>query len=296
MTKQQLEIFVRLAKTRNYSIVAENMHMSQPTISYQIKKLEEELGYNLFIRDTRSVNLTSAGFSFYEDCQGILDRLNSAISRASNTAQQFQANLSIGCISSMMPRLEKTLELFHSERPDVYLSIFESDPFDILTRISRREFSLAICSFAKKLQIYRQFHFHSLIEGHFICAVPADHPLAERRMIQIADLEDENLILLKSEKSPPELRALQETIQRVIPRSITYYSGGASLSVSMIQARIGIAVMPDFVCPDKPGIVKIPIDWPDTIQIGVYWEERSNNKEIMQFISCADRAFMTSSC
>ena len=107
MTKRQREIFIGLAKTRSYSIVAERMHMSQPTISYQIKKLEEELGYALFIRDTRSVDLTSAGLTFYEDCKGILDRLNSAISRARNTAQQFHASLSIGCVAQTEPLRDK---------------------------------------------------------------------------------------------------------------------------------------------------------------------------------------------
>ena len=291
MTMQQLEIFVNLGKTRNYTSVAESMHMSQPTVSYHIKKLEEELGFNLFVRDTRSVNLTSAGLALYEDCQNILDRLNRAVSRARNTAQQFRSNLSIGCISSMMPGLEKALELFHKERPDVYLSIFESDPFDTLTKIANREFSLGIGSFVKQIMYNKQFRFHPLLEGKFICAVPIDSNLANKRVIQIADLDGEDLILLKNENAPPELRKLQETIQREIPNSVTYYSGAAALSASMIQAKIGIAVMPDFACPNKSGIVKIPLEWTETIQIGLYWDSHYNSLEVKQFIKCADKAF-----
>ena len=160
-----------------------------------------------------------------------------------------------------------------------------------MVKMSHREFSLSICSFAKKQEIRKQFQYHPLFEGHFVCVVPSDHHLAGKTMIQLADLENEDLILLKGEFSPPELRALQETIQKVIPKSITYFSGSASLSASMIQAKIGIAVMPDFVFPDKPGIVKIPVDWPDTVQIGILWEKQSENREIMQFINCADRTF-----
>ena len=291
MTKQQLEIFVSLGKSRNYTSVAENMHMSQPTVSYHIKKLEEELGFSLFVRDTRSVELTSAGLALFEDCQNILDRLNRAVSRARNTAQQFHSTLSVGCISSMMPRLEKTLELFHEERPDVYLSIFESDPFDTLTKIAGREFSLGISSHVKQIAHSRQFRFHPLLEGSFICAVPVGSRLAGRKMIRIADLDGENLILLKNENAPPELRRLQETIQSEIPNSVTYYSGAASLSASMIQAKIGSAVMPDFACPNKSGIVRIPVEWPETIQIGLYRDSRYDSLEIRQFMKCADKAF-----
>ncbi|MNL65286.1 Hca operon transcriptional activator [compost metagenome] len=76
MNIQQLKCFVSLAETLNFSKTAEKLNLTQPAVSHNIKSLENELGILLFVRNKRTVNLTLAGNSFYEDMEGLLFRLD----------------------------------------------------------------------------------------------------------------------------------------------------------------------------------------------------------------------------
>lgn len=91
MDIKQLECFVNLAETLNFSLTAQAMFLSQPTVSNQIKQLEKEIGFKLFERTKREVELTKAGASFYEDIKDVIANINQGIVKARNFAEKYDS-------------------------------------------------------------------------------------------------------------------------------------------------------------------------------------------------------------
>ncbi len=96
MSIQRIPIFLAAAEELNFTKAAESLHITQTAVSQQIKLLEEELGFQLFIRDTRSVSLTDAGQVFYRQCRQIMTQYNTAVVQAQKTASGNDYNIRVG--------------------------------------------------------------------------------------------------------------------------------------------------------------------------------------------------------
>ena len=96
MSIQRIPIFLAAAEELNFTKAAESQHISQTAVSQQIKLLEEELGFQLFIRDTRSVKLTDAGQVFYRQCRHIMTQYNTAVIQGQKIASQNDYNIRVG--------------------------------------------------------------------------------------------------------------------------------------------------------------------------------------------------------
>ena len=99
MDLRQIRYFIAVADARNFSRAAERLHVSQPPLSIQIKRLEDEIGVRLFERSPRGVELTAAGALFYEDAKAALARLDSAKKRARQAELGEVGTLAIGFVS-----------------------------------------------------------------------------------------------------------------------------------------------------------------------------------------------------
>ncbi len=295
MYTRQLETFVSLAKTLSYATTAKAMYISQPAVTQQIAKLEQELGVRLFVRDTRKVALTAAGSVFYEDCRDILSRLNNAKARAKNYARQFQSALRVGCGSNAaIEHLDKLLRLYRHRMPDVHPYVLHGDPVTMLSRLFRKELDVAFGVNAARA-IPADAAFQKLLDGRFVCVMPPDAPLARRDRVTIDDLEGQSLIFLEEENCPPEMREVQDRIALRAPDSIVYYSGSALVSATMIKAGIGMAVMPDFACPELDGVCIKPMEEFGTVAYGLFWGKRSDSAQIREFVACAMEVYTTGS-
>ena len=85
MDLRQLEVFINLAKSLNYSKTAENLHLSQPAVSRIIQRIEGEVGVTLFYRSHREVQLTKNGKLFYDDSKSLINSYNKALQRTRNS-------------------------------------------------------------------------------------------------------------------------------------------------------------------------------------------------------------------
>ena len=97
MNTIQLECFLAVSDCLNFARAAEQLHITQPAVSHQIQSLEAELNTRLFVRTTRSVELTPAGFAFISDAKDILGRTRAAKARISSSDPGHISEFSIGC-------------------------------------------------------------------------------------------------------------------------------------------------------------------------------------------------------
>lgn len=291
MNKKQLETFSCLAKTLNYAATSQLMYLSQPAVTQQIKALEEELGVKLFIRNTRKVELTAAGRVFYDDCQHILSRLDNAIVKARNYDRQFSNTLHIDCGNNMViTRLDQVLVKYRQSMPDIQLHITNSDPLRSLHSFLREEVDV-IFGVYDKTSLSDSIHFDPLFQGQFVCVLPERSKNCEKPYLTIEDLKGEDLIFLERNCCPSEMQRIQDIIMNQIPDSILYFSSSSSISATMIQAGIGSAVMPNFACPEKPGLVVKPLMGFEDIPYGIFRRKKDNSHKTLRFIQVAQEVY-----
>ena len=123
MTTKQIDYCIELAHTLNFSRAADNMFVSQPTFSYQIKLLEEEIGFAVFDRSGKGAALTPAGAQFVSFLTGMRQDLNRAIEQGQNFSARYQDSISI-CMSvrQSLYFLPEAIRLFADAWPDVQIT------------------------------------------------------------------------------------------------------------------------------------------------------------------------------
>ncbi|GJM75137.1 hypothetical protein HMSSN036_73530 [Paenibacillus macerans] len=129
MNIQQLKCFVSLAETLNFSTTAEKLNLTQPAVSHNIKSLENELGIILFVRNKRTVNLTLAGNSFYEDMEGLLFRLDQSIKKAKRLSEKYESTLVIGYTETVFEKqvLPDIIRRFKERYPQIQIQLKKSN-------------------------------------------------------------------------------------------------------------------------------------------------------------------------
>lgn len=146
MEIKQLEIFSCLAKNRNFSKVAEEMYISQPTVSAHISSLEKTLGAQLFVRNTKGVSLTKAGRDFLVYAQKILSLRDQAMHSINGQDRESQG--SIGIISSTIPAqhlLPEIIASFQKQWPNILFRVDQADSQQVEREMSgfRYDFGMA---------------------------------------------------------------------------------------------------------------------------------------------------------
>ena len=111
--------------------------------------------------------------------------------------------------------------------------------------------------------------YHRLYKGHLVCVLPTGHSLSPKEAVTLDDLAGETLILLDHDHCPPEMNDIQLMIRRN-GKDLRYYFSGSSLyTIPMIVAGLGIAVMPDSVCPPEKSIITVPVQIKYSVEYGM---------------------------
>ena len=142
MEFKHLEVFVKLVENLSFSTAAEELNISQPTVSLHIKQLEEELDTPLFIRSTRELKITEEGTILYREAKDLLQQRSSLIDRFINPSRKI---LRLG--SSTIPTgyiLPFVLSRFRKDHPNILIQIEEQNSYETIKRISARKVDAGI--------------------------------------------------------------------------------------------------------------------------------------------------------
>jgi len=195
MEMHQLRYVVAVARTGNFSRAAEQCHVSQPSLSQQVQKLEEELGERLFDRMKRSVKLTAHGEAFLPRAVKILAEVDAAKREAGEAKSLLRGTLSIGVLPTIAPYLlPAALAGFAKRFPGVATVVHEATTAELLKQALTCEIDFALAS----LPINdTRLETRDLFSEELKLALPPGHRLTRKRCIQLADLQDEQLIVMK---------------------------------------------------------------------------------------------------
>ena len=293
MTIMELRCFIAVAKHLSYGKAAKSLYISQPAVSRHIISLEKELGTPLLNRNRQSVSLTAAGARFLSEAQDIVERIDLAKFNMQNDVSE--AILNVGCVSSIQIHgLSDIYREFHRRCPEVIINNTEIGVQDYKRVSVGEHLDLAFVpggNSYKTLFSNASLVYQRLYKGRLVCVVRRDHALAERERISLNDLAGETLILIDHDHCPPEMDEIQLMIRRQGENLRYFFSGSSLYTIPMIVAGLGIAIMPDFVCPRDERIVTIPVQIQKNVEYGIIYRANDKSKHLLQIVKIARECY-----
>jgi len=290
MNFRDLEYVVEAARQLNFTKAAQNCHVSQPSLSAQIKKLEDSLGVPIFVRSKRKVHLTAFGEGFVKKARAILDMAEEMRLSANECKNPLEGKLLLGGILTVAPYVfPAIIQHIHRYAPHMQLLLSEAKTQDLLQRILEGEVDLAIISLPTDEQV---FESRFLFNEPFFLAVSKDHPLAGAEKVSENMLRDENLILLE-EGHCFRNQALEVCHSLSAGENQTFRATSLETIRHFVATGEGVTLMPAMACRPEDGIAYIPLDNPKfSRDIGMVWLKSNGNKpQIEQLFSMIEELF-----
>ncbi len=282
MELRSLQVFVEVIRQGGFTAAGKHVLLTQPSVSRQIKLLEDELGQVLIVRDRNAISLTDAGKIVYQRALSLLGETARLRAELDELAGLRRGELSLGVppLAGMLfvPLIRAFKELY----PAVELRLFESGSDTIEGALTSGEVEIGML-----LQPVTEERFESapIFQDSLALVVPPDSPWAFKRSVPLAALKDVPLILF------PEGFTLNDRIAGVCRRAgfapqITGRSGQPQFIAALVGSGAGVALLPHFVIRDTPGVAVVEIedaviDWSPALA----WPRG-------QYLSCAGRALV----
>jgi LysR family hydrogen peroxide-inducible transcriptional activator len=242
MELHQLRYFCAVAETGSFSRAAEQSHVSQPSLSQQILKLEGELGARLFDRLGRSVRLTDVGKTFLPRARAVLRELEAARGDVVEQKDSLGGSICVGVIPTVAPYfLPPHLTSFARKFPQVHLTVVEEITPVLLERLRAGTIDVAILALPIRGHECETF---PLLTERLFAALPKKHKLASRRDLSLKDLRAEPFLLLRDGHCFRDTAVAACDRARLHPQ-IIFESGQFSSLLSMVGAGMGVSIVPE---------------------------------------------------
>jgi len=259
MELHQLRYFCAVAEAGSFSRAAEQSHVSQPSLSQQIMKLEDELGTRLFDRLGRSVRLTETGQTFLPRARAVLRELEAARGDVAEQKDSVGGSVTIGVIPTVAPYfLPQRLMGFSRKFPQVRLTVVEEITPVLLDHVRASKADLAILALPIR---GHEFETFPLLAERLFAALPPGHKLAKRRTLSLKDLRAQPFLLLRDGHCFRDTAVAACDRARLHPQ-IVFESGQFSSLLSMVEAGMGVSIVPEMAIDKKSRCRFVRIDDP----------------------------------
>lgn len=191
---RQLQYVVAVADTLGFHRAAERCRVSQPTLSSQIQKLEDVLGFQIFERDRRRVIVTAAGETLVSHARKVLVDVDDLLRAATKVADPFAGTFRVGVIPTVAPYLLPWLTPPVATRwPHLRLALVEQKTDDVLAGLRSGSLDAGLLAVVPGMD---DLDGVTVLEDSFVVALPTSHGLARKRSISLSDLEEQEVLLL----------------------------------------------------------------------------------------------------
>ena len=284
MNLRALQYFVKLAEMQHFSRAAEACHVSQPTLSTQIMKLEEELGVQLVERIPRKVKLTPVGLEIAGRARHILRDIDQVRLAARRSRDPETGVLRLGIFPTLAPYLlPHVVPGIRQRFPELKLQLAEEKTGDILRLLDDGELDAALLALPLDDD---GLEVEILFEEPFMLAMPRSHPLTDKADIQLDDLDGRELLLLTDGHCLRD-HALEVCTLAGAREHVDFHATSMETLRQMVAADVGITLMP--ILAVKPPIaitenmVLRPFARPAPSRtIALVWRRSSPLGELMQ--------------
>ncbi len=245
MELRHLRYFAAVARTLSFRAAAEELHLSTPALSKQIKDLESELGVRLLDRDTTGARLTRAGTDFLRDAHAILLHAQKAVQRVREAARGNSGRLVIGNIGPIAANhLATSLATFCAKFPDVEIDLIDMDIPSQVAALSRREIDIGIVTANALHQLPPSLKWVLVFSTPLCAVLSADHRLANLDAVPLAELSKERLLCIRSGNQSLHRNYIRTVMdgRGLKPRPLLEVKGFESL-LAMIAGGQGVSLL-----------------------------------------------------
>lgn len=252
MTLRRLEIFTIVAKHLNVTRASRELHVSQPAISQELKRLQETFGVSLVKKSGRGIELTETGSAFRKDVEAILSRL-SALKTNYNSGSSTQSEeealvlgASQGISSSLLPFLMAEFKKDHS---NANMSLFTNNGSEIVKLLLESKLDIAIASNPKGSSA---LHMEPFLSNRLCALVDAKHPLAKRETISVSELAKMPLVIRVGKGSTGRTELLLKKLRRNCSKpNIAFRCGSPEAVKTAVRHGAGVGILVDDAVQDE---------------------------------------------
>lgn len=284
MNLRDLKYIVTVADTLNFNRAAELCHVSQPSLSKQIQKVEEEIGVAIFERTNRKVSITPIGHHIIQRARSTLQEADAIYQIARAASDPLAGSFRLGIIATVAPYLlPRILPALRRSLPKLTLALIEGQTESLVNQLKRGELDaivLAVPLADDELQV------ESLYSEPFLFAAAQSHPLAGRKRISMSDLRAEPMLLLEDGHCLRS-QALQLCQRTGAQPSSDFRATSLETLRQMVAAGNGATLMPALAA--EKGTVRLRyIPFKDPVPsrlIGISWRKSSPRRRLLEKLS-----------
>lgn len=285
MNLRDLRYLVALADLRHFGRAAEACHVSQPTLSMQLRKLEDYLDVPLLERNSRQVMLTPMGERIVEQARRVLREADGLLRMAKLARDPFSGELRLGIIPTVAPYLlPRILPRLRKRFPTLLVQLVESQTASLLRMLRGGEIEAAIAALPFDLDHTVQVPIYT---EPFLLAVAKEHPKARRKTVELTDLDDEQVLLLEDGHCLRD-QALAVCSSAGAIENANFSATSIETLRQMVGAGAGVTLMPQLAAVSDANVRYIPFrtDPPHRV-VGMIWRDSSPRGEVLRSLADA---------
>ncbi len=241
MTLTELRYIIAVAREHHFGRAAESCHVSQPTLSTQIRKLEDELEVQLVERHPRQVMLTPVGEEIVARARTLLGEMEAIRAIARRSRDPHSGTVRIGIFPTLAPYfLPHVIPKIRQAFPRLALRLYEEKTEDVIRMLGEGKLDAGLLALPLSEEWLES---RTLFEEPFVLAVPENHPLAARKEVLMEDLADQELLLLEDGHCLRD-QALEVCQLTGAHEQLDFHATSMETLRHMVAANTGITLMP----------------------------------------------------
>ncbi|MBV9916554.1 MAG: LysR family transcriptional regulator [Solirubrobacterales bacterium] len=278
-----LEYFLVVAEELHFGRAAARLHIAQPSLSQQIRKLEDQLGTTLFDRSSRRVELTAAGEALVREGGKTLRQAKAAVRAARRAATD---QLTVGFFGSAGERLPEVLKTYAERRPNVEVTVREL----LLGSVQDIVEGTVDVAFTRLRPGQAELEIQVIASQPRVAALAMDHPLAKSEELAFADLRELSFITNRalSEESVP-LRWLAEQRRHGLPGRVAADAASIQEILTLVAAGRGVCLVPAPVAQQYPrrDVAYVPVADAEPAVVSLAWRGDDARPALRAFLDVA---------
>ena len=283
MELRHLRYFIAVAEERHFGRAARRLEMAQPPLSRQIQGLEAELGFSLFDRSHRKVELTTAGGAFLVHARRLFETLENGVNAARRAAAGKSGRITIAYPSSVaFSGLHEVFRAFHRRLPDVDISLRELPPQEQVEALKEGRIDVG---FIRGPMDDDELAAKKVLKEPLVIALPANHPLTVKKRIALEILAHEPFICFPRHRGPGFFDYLMRICHRAGFAPNIMQEAPQLDIVSLVAAGFGVAIVPRSVkYARRPGVVFRPIVGSPQTEVYMAWLPSNGSTVLRSFL------------
>lgn len=290
MELRHLRFFVAVAEERSITnAAARRLHTAQPSVSRQLRQLEQEVGAKLLERKARGIELTAAGQLFLDHARMVLMQLDAACEAARSAGQPQRPGFVVGFVAGQeVLWLSETLRILREEAPGTDITISSLSSPELANALMRNKMDVALL---RREAQTPGLAWKFLIKEPLVAILPANHRLANHKTINPRDLAGESFIAGSTKLAPVLKSTVREYASRVgITLDQKYDAENISGGMSLVASTGSVTLLPHYVTHMLvPSVVARPLEGePPTIDLVMGYNRSNTSSLLKRFLSRTD--------